>query len=76
MNSLQRSNNFADDGSSVIERILEVKSKKSATSVLQLEDIYETDRTVKVLMGGGFDKVYLTFLSMYFTFSNNFRNVP
>jgi diphthamide biosynthesis protein 2 len=57
MNSLQGPNNFANDGSAVIERVLEVKSKKLVTSVNQLEDIYEIDGTVKTLMDCGFDKV-------------------
>ena len=58
MNSLQEPNNFVDNGSAVIERVLEVKSKKLAISIGQLEDIYEIDRTVKVLVDSGFDKVF------------------
>ncbi len=69
MTSLQGPNNFVDDGSSIIERVLEVKSKKLANSVKQLEDIYEIDRTVKALIDGGFDKVKFNFFSyMPFTF--------
>lgn len=57
MASLQGKNGFVDDGSAVIERVLEVKSEKLAASVKQLEDIYEIDRTVKVLLDNGFEKV-------------------
>ncbi|CAG8442688.1 3358_t:CDS:2 [Funneliformis caledonium] len=61
MTSLQGPNNFADDGSAIIERVLKVKSKRLADSDKQLEEIYEIDRTVKALIDGGFDKVALQF---------------
>lgn len=68
MTSLQGKNDFVDDGSAVIERVLKVKSEKLAASVKQLEDIYEIDRTVKVLLDNGFEKVEL-FLEHTFYFS-------
>ncbi|GES89558.1 diphthamide biosynthesis protein 2 [Rhizophagus clarus] len=61
MASLRGTNDFVDDGSAVIERVLKVKSEKLATSVDQLEYIYEIDRTVKVLLDYGFEKVALQF---------------
>ncbi|RIA85674.1 putative diphthamide synthesis protein [Glomus cerebriforme] len=54
-------NNFVDDGSAVIERVLKAKSRKLAISAKQLENIYEIDRTVKVLMDCGLDNVALQF---------------
>jgi hypothetical protein len=69
MTSLQGTNGFVDDGSAVIERVLKVKSEKLATSVNQLEDIYEIDRTVKVLLDYGFEKVdFLIFFFLKHTF--------
>ncbi|CAG8461635.1 1987_t:CDS:10 [Acaulospora colombiana] len=52
--SLQGSCNFSDDGSAVIERIVENKSHKLSKS-LNFEEFYEIERTVNALTTGGYE---------------------
>ncbi|CAG8474560.1 7059_t:CDS:10 [Ambispora gerdemannii] len=61
MTSLTGSNNFSDDGRAVIERALNVKSQKLANSIEELQQVYETGRTISFLLEGGYKKVALQF---------------
>ncbi|ORX92879.1 diphthamide biosynthesis protein [Basidiobolus meristosporus CBS 931.73] len=52
---------FADDGSSVIERTLEVHSKSLVSGQQELQEVYEVQRCVKVILEGGYHRVALQF---------------
>ncbi|CAG8707431.1 6029_t:CDS:2, partial [Racocetra persica] len=52
---------FANDGSAVIERTIEVRSKKLAKSKEELEYIYEIERTVEIVLSGGYERIALQF---------------
>ncbi|CAG8749701.1 16794_t:CDS:10, partial [Cetraspora pellucida] len=54
-------NNFANDGSAVIERTIEVRGKKLAKSKEELEYIYEIERTVEMILSGGYERIALQF---------------
>ncbi|CAG8504935.1 14499_t:CDS:10 [Ambispora leptoticha] len=61
MTSLTGPNNFSDDGRAVIERALNVKSQKLASSIEELQQVYEVERTISFLNEGGYKKVALQF---------------
>ncbi|KAL1921869.1 uncharacterized protein VTP21DRAFT_10511 [Calcarisporiella thermophila] len=52
---------FSDDGSAVIEKNVEVQSTRRATTISELEDIYEINRTVNAIITGRYQKVALQF---------------
>ncbi|KAG0010746.1 Diphthamide biosynthesis protein 2 [Entomortierella chlamydospora] len=64
-NSLSGPSNFADDGSAVIAREIEVHHSRLATEaqdkIIACSDIYEIDRTVKVIKERGYKRIALQF---------------
>ncbi|CAG8792687.1 19317_t:CDS:10, partial [Dentiscutata erythropus] len=54
-------NDFTNDGSAVIARTIEVRSEKLAKSNQELEHIYEIERTVEMIISGGYEKIALQF---------------
>ncbi|KAF9171445.1 Diphthamide biosynthesis protein 2 [Mortierella sp. AD011] len=64
-NSLSGPSNFADDGSAVITREFKVHQSRLATEaqekIIACSDIYEIDRTVKVIKERGYKRIALQF---------------
>ncbi|KAF9109977.1 Diphthamide biosynthesis protein 2 [Mortierella sp. AM989] len=64
-NSLSGPSNFADDGSAVIARQIEVHHSQLASEAqdknITCSDIYEIDRTVKVIKERGYKRIALQF---------------
>ncbi|KAK9695027.1 Diphthamide biosynthesis protein 2, variant 2 [Basidiobolus ranarum] len=60
-NTLSGPATFADDGSSVIERTLEVSSKSLVSGREELDEVYEIQRCVNAIINGGYQRVALQF---------------
>ncbi|KAF8943377.1 Diphthamide biosynthesis protein 2, partial [Haplosporangium bisporale] len=64
-NSLSGPSNFADDGSAVIARQLEVHrsrlASESQNKIKECSDIYEIERTVSVIAERGYKRIALQF---------------